>query len=125
MSQERLPRLGPLLRRLTEAPGERPVEENLTEIARLASHFYAQSFPIAAPLYADTKLKHRHEDGRHAAPAARGRVRRRHRPYPPRGHQPLSHSSIPARSFSCVSTGAAEPRTDCRASSARSPSSKA
>lgn len=60
--QERLPRLGPLLRRLAEDPGERPVEENLTEIARLASHFYAQSFPIAASLYAETKLKRRHED---------------------------------------------------------------
>lgn len=60
--QERLPRLGPLLHRLAEDPGERPVEENLTEIARLASHFYAQSFPIAASLYAETKLKRRHED---------------------------------------------------------------
>lgn len=60
--QERLPRLGPLLRRLAEDPGERPVEDNLAEIARLASHFYAQSFPIAASLYAETKLKRRHED---------------------------------------------------------------
>ncbi|MGW7076933.1 TetR/AcrR family transcriptional regulator [Streptomyces sp. NPDC054871] len=60
--QERLPRLGPLLRRLAEDPGERSVEENLAEIARLASHFYAQSFPIAASLYAETKLKRRHED---------------------------------------------------------------
>ncbi|MFG2500004.1 TetR/AcrR family transcriptional regulator [Streptomyces sp. NPDC048441] len=60
--QERLPRLGPLLRRLAEDPGERPVEENLAEIARLASHFYAQSFPIAASLYAETRLKRRHAD---------------------------------------------------------------
>ncbi|MEV0320007.1 TetR/AcrR family transcriptional regulator [Streptomyces sp. NPDC050658] len=60
--QERLPRLGPLLRRLAEDPGERSVEENLAEIARLASHFYAQSFPIAASLYAETKLKRRHDD---------------------------------------------------------------
>ncbi|MCX4665092.1 TetR/AcrR family transcriptional regulator [Streptomyces sp. NBC_01381] len=60
--QERLPRLGPLLHRLAEDPGERPVEENLAEIARLASHFYAESFPIAASLYAETKLKRRHED---------------------------------------------------------------
>lgn len=60
--QERLPRLGPLLQRLTEEPGERPVEENLTEIARLATDFYAESFPIGASLYAETKLKRRHED---------------------------------------------------------------
>ncbi|GAA3110868.1 TetR/AcrR family transcriptional regulator [Streptomyces rectiviolaceus] len=60
--QERLPRLGPLLHRLAEDPGERSVEENLAEIARLASHFYAQSFPIAASLYAETKLKRRHAD---------------------------------------------------------------
>ncbi|MEV8016705.1 TetR/AcrR family transcriptional regulator [Streptomyces sp. NPDC086554] len=60
--QERLPRLGPLLHRLAEDPGERTVEENLAEIARLASHFYAESFPIAASLYAETKLKRRHED---------------------------------------------------------------
>lgn len=60
--QERLPRLGPLLRRLAEDPGARPVEENLAEIARLASHFYAESFPIAASLYAETKLKRRHDD---------------------------------------------------------------
>ncbi|WPO72048.1 helix-turn-helix domain-containing protein [Streptomyces sp. KN37] len=60
--QERLPRLGPLLHRLTEEPGERGVEENLAEIARLASDFYAESFPIAASLYAETKLKRRHED---------------------------------------------------------------
>ncbi|MFF1700108.1 TetR/AcrR family transcriptional regulator [Streptomyces sp. NPDC058257] len=64
--QERLPGLGPLLRRLAEDPGERPVEENLAEIARLASHFYAQSFPIAASLYAETKLKRRHEDSMQA-----------------------------------------------------------
>ncbi|MEV0121025.1 TetR/AcrR family transcriptional regulator [Streptomyces sp. NPDC050703] len=60
--QERLPGLGPLLQRLTEEPGERTVEENLTEIARLATGFYAESFPIAASLYAETKLKRRHED---------------------------------------------------------------
>ncbi|MWA12942.1 TetR/AcrR family transcriptional regulator [Streptomyces sp. BA2] len=64
--QERLPRLGPLLHRLAEDPGERSVEENLAEIARLASHFYVQSFPIAASLYAETKLKRRHEDSMRA-----------------------------------------------------------
>lgn len=60
--KERLPRLGPFLHRLAEDPGERPVEENLAEIARLACRFYAQSFPIAASLYAETKLKRRHDD---------------------------------------------------------------
>ncbi|MEU1128506.1 helix-turn-helix domain-containing protein [Streptomyces sp. NPDC005900] len=60
--QERLPKLGPLLHRLAEDPGERGVEENLTEIARLATGFYAESFPIAASLYAEPKLKRRHED---------------------------------------------------------------
>ncbi|MEU2561786.1 TetR/AcrR family transcriptional regulator [Streptomyces longispororuber] len=60
--QERLPRLGPALHRLVDAPGERTVEENLTEVATLACQFYAESFPIAASLYAETKLKARHED---------------------------------------------------------------
>ncbi|MGW0547025.1 TetR/AcrR family transcriptional regulator [Streptomyces altiplanensis] len=60
--KERLPELGPLLHRLTAEPGARSVEENLTEIARQAVHFYAESFPIAASLYAETKLKRRHDD---------------------------------------------------------------
>ncbi|ATL29793.1 TetR/AcrR family transcriptional regulator [Streptomyces formicae] len=64
--QERLPRLNPRLRQLIEEPGERSVEENLVEIARLASDFYAESFPIAASLYAETKLKRRHEDSMRA-----------------------------------------------------------
>ena len=59
--KERLPRLNPLLSRLAEDPGERSVEENLTEIAREAALFYAQSFPIAASLYAEPKLKQRHD----------------------------------------------------------------
>ncbi|GAA2266589.1 TetR family transcriptional regulator [Streptomyces ruber] len=54
-------RLGPLLERLTAEPGERGVEENLTEIARRAALFYEQSFPIAASLYAEPQLKRRHE----------------------------------------------------------------
>ncbi|WP_274561374.1 TetR/AcrR family transcriptional regulator [Streptomyces spiramyceticus] len=60
--RERLPQLGPLLHRLAARPGERSVEENLTEIARQAAHFYAESFPIAASLYAETTLKRRHDD---------------------------------------------------------------
>jgi AcrR family transcriptional regulator len=59
--KERLPKLNPLLERLVEHPGERTVEENLTEIAREAALFYAESFPIAASLYAEPKLKQRHD----------------------------------------------------------------
>ena len=61
--KERLPKLNPLLRRLTADPGagERTVEENLTDIAREAALFYAQSFPIAASLYAEPRLKNRHD----------------------------------------------------------------
>ncbi|WEH35364.1 helix-turn-helix domain containing protein [Streptomyces sp. AM 4-1-1] len=61
--KERLPRLSPLLERLADDPGgERTVEQNLTEIARQAALFYAQSFPIAASLYAEPRLKSRHDD---------------------------------------------------------------
>ncbi|GHB55231.1 TetR family transcriptional regulator [Streptomyces viridiviolaceus] len=59
---ERLPRLTPLLHSLTAEPGGRPLEENLTEIARQAALFYEQSFPIAASLYAETQLKRRHDE---------------------------------------------------------------
>ncbi|MFJ8697294.1 TetR/AcrR family transcriptional regulator [Streptomyces roseolilacinus] len=61
--RERLPALGPLLDRLAAAPDadDRGVEENLTEIARRATLFYAESFPIAASLYAETRLKARHD----------------------------------------------------------------
>lgn len=64
--QERLPRLGPLLDRLTAEPGEHSLEENLTAIARQAALFYEQSFPIAASLYAETQLKRRHDDAMRA-----------------------------------------------------------
>ncbi|MFG2721571.1 TetR/AcrR family transcriptional regulator [Streptomyces sp. NPDC048416] len=60
--KERLPKLGPLVERLAAEPGERSVEENLTEIARQAALFYAESFPIAASLYADPQLKRRHDE---------------------------------------------------------------
>ncbi|MEU9009781.1 helix-turn-helix domain-containing protein [Streptomyces sp. NPDC048479] len=59
--KERLPRLTPLLDTLVADPARRTVEENLTEIAREAALFYAQSFPIAASLYADPRLKQRHD----------------------------------------------------------------
>ncbi|MFG2624321.1 TetR/AcrR family transcriptional regulator [Streptomyces sp. NPDC048473] len=60
--KERLPKLNPLLKRLIATPGagERTVEQNLTEIARQAALFYEQSFPIAASLYAEPRLKERH-----------------------------------------------------------------
>ncbi len=59
---ERLPKLNPLLISLIDEPGERTVEENLTEIAHRAADFYAQTFPIAASLYAEPRLKARHEE---------------------------------------------------------------
>ncbi|WP_306320942.1 MULTISPECIES: TetR/AcrR family transcriptional regulator [unclassified Streptomyces] len=62
---ERLPKLGSLLGRLlTEGAGDpdRTVEQNLTDIAREAALFYEQTFPMAASLYAEPKLKRRHEE---------------------------------------------------------------
>ncbi|MFE0099582.1 TetR/AcrR family transcriptional regulator [Streptomyces sp. NPDC059009] len=59
---ERLPRLNPLLTRLVLDSGGHSVEENLTEIARQAALFYAQTFPMAASLYAEPQLKRRHEE---------------------------------------------------------------
>ncbi|MFJ2908137.1 TetR/AcrR family transcriptional regulator [Streptomyces sp. NPDC087228] len=62
--KEWLPKLTPLLKRLIVSPGagERTVEQNLTEIARQAALFYEQSFPIAASLYAEPRLRQRHND---------------------------------------------------------------
>ncbi|WP_405601069.1 TetR/AcrR family transcriptional regulator [Streptomyces sp. NBC_01410] len=59
--KERLPKLSPLLAGLAAEPGEHPVEENLTAVAREAALFYEQTFPIAASLYAEPQLKRRHE----------------------------------------------------------------
>ncbi|MFD9715543.1 TetR/AcrR family transcriptional regulator [Streptomyces sp. NPDC059076] len=58
---ERLPKLGPLLSDLTASPGTGSIEGNLVEVARQAARFYAQTVPIAASLYADPRLKARHE----------------------------------------------------------------
>ncbi|OCC10811.1 TetR/AcrR family transcriptional regulator [Streptomyces sp. PTY087I2] len=58
--KERLPGLGGLLAGL-EA-GEGTVEAHLTEVARQAALFYEQTFPMAASLYAEPQLKHRHEE---------------------------------------------------------------
>lgn len=57
--KERLPKLGGLLDGLVA--GEGGVEANLTEVARQAALFYAQTFPMAASLYAEPQLKSRHE----------------------------------------------------------------
>lgn len=61
--KERLPKVDGILRKLITEPGagERSVEQNLTEIARQAALFYEQSFPIAASLYAEPRLKERHD----------------------------------------------------------------
>lgn len=60
--KERLPKVDGILKRLIADPGEgeRTVEQNLTEIAREAALFYEQSFPIAASLYAEPRLRNRH-----------------------------------------------------------------
>ncbi|MEI7034132.1 helix-turn-helix domain-containing protein [Streptomyces pratensis] len=58
---ERLPRLGSRLTDLTAGRGT--VEGNLTDIARQAALFYEQTFPMAASLYAEPQLRHRHEQG--------------------------------------------------------------
>ncbi|MFM9369302.1 TetR/AcrR family transcriptional regulator [Streptomyces sp. Da 82-17] len=58
--KERLPQLAPLIHRLAEDPGERSLEENLVEITHAAARFYDESFPIAASLYAETRLRDRH-----------------------------------------------------------------
>ncbi|WP_433402016.1 TetR/AcrR family transcriptional regulator [Streptomyces sp. CA-146814] len=59
--KERLPKLGGLLDGLVA--GEGTVEANLTEVARQAALFYAQTFPMAASLYAEPQLKSSHEQG--------------------------------------------------------------
>ncbi|MFD5876009.1 TetR/AcrR family transcriptional regulator [Streptomyces sp. NPDC060322] len=56
---ERMPRLGPLLSDLEAGRGD--LEQNLTEIARQAALFYEQTFPVLASLYAEPRLKQRHE----------------------------------------------------------------
>ncbi|MET9590871.1 TetR/AcrR family transcriptional regulator [Streptomyces sp. NPDC006516] len=57
---ERMPKLGPLLGDLE--PGEGDLERNLTEVARQAVLFYQQTFPVLASLYAEPRLKRRHDE---------------------------------------------------------------
>ncbi|KIZ14754.1 TetR/AcrR family transcriptional regulator [Streptomyces natalensis] len=62
---ERLPKLGSLLERLRSEgvrDPDRTVEQNLTDIAHEAALFYEQTFPMAASLYAEPRLKRRHDD---------------------------------------------------------------
>ncbi|MEV6104690.1 TetR/AcrR family transcriptional regulator [Streptomyces sp. NPDC051940] len=61
--KDRLPNVGPLLAELTADPGERTVEQCLTEIARQASVFYADAFPMASSLFAEPALLERHRQG--------------------------------------------------------------
>jgi AcrR family transcriptional regulator len=56
---ERMPRLGPLLSDLEAGEGD--LEQNLTAVARQAALFYQQSFTVLASLYAEPRLKRRHE----------------------------------------------------------------
>ncbi|MFB8028272.1 TetR/AcrR family transcriptional regulator [Streptomyces sp. NPDC056465] len=56
---ERMPRLGPLLGDLEAGRGD--LEQNLTDVARQAALFYEQTFPVLASLYAEPRLKQRHE----------------------------------------------------------------
>jgi AcrR family transcriptional regulator len=71
--KERLPPLSPLLDELKAAPptgprgagpapGNERIEQNLIEIARRAARFYERSFPIAASLFAEPTLLHRHDE---------------------------------------------------------------
>ncbi|MFD7784820.1 TetR/AcrR family transcriptional regulator [Streptomyces nojiriensis] len=60
---ERTPNAGPLMAALQAGPGDRGVEEELAEIARHASLFYADAMPMAASLFADPALLTRHREG--------------------------------------------------------------
>ncbi|MEV7562731.1 helix-turn-helix domain-containing protein [Streptomyces sp. NPDC089795] len=60
---ERTPNAGPLMAALQGGPGERGVEEDLTDIARNASLFYADAMPMAASLFAEPALLTRHREG--------------------------------------------------------------
>jgi AcrR family transcriptional regulator len=54
--KERLPNVGPLLHRLTADPGERSVEECVTELALKASRFYEDAFPMMGSILAEPAL---------------------------------------------------------------------
>lgn len=60
---ERSESAAPLMAALAAEPGERPVAACLAEIARHAATFYAESWPLAMPLFADPVLLGRHREG--------------------------------------------------------------
>ncbi|MGH3248994.1 MAG: TetR/AcrR family transcriptional regulator [Trebonia sp.] len=59
---ERMPSFAPLVRELTEAPGERPVRERLAAIARAGIALYLESFPMSASMFAEPGLLAAHRD---------------------------------------------------------------
>ncbi|RSS79119.1 TetR/AcrR family transcriptional regulator [Streptomyces sp. WAC06614] len=60
---ERTPNAGPLQAALAAGPGERSVQDRLTDIARHAALFYADAMPMAASLFAEPTLLSRHREG--------------------------------------------------------------
>ncbi|GGL03586.1 TetR family transcriptional regulator [Sphaerisporangium melleum] len=60
--QERLPKLGPLIARLTADSEGRSTEECLAEVARTATRFYEASIPIGSSLFAEPALLQRHRE---------------------------------------------------------------
>jgi AcrR family transcriptional regulator len=63
---ERLPSFGPLVRELTQAPGDRPVRDRLLAIAGAAIALYLEGFPMSASMFAEPGLlaAHREEAAR-------------------------------------------------------------
>ena len=59
---ERMPSFAPLVRELTEAPGDRPVRERLAAIARASVAMYLESFPMSASMFAEPGLLAAHRD---------------------------------------------------------------
>lgn len=60
---ERRPNAGAMMAAMTTDPGDQPVGERLTEIARYASLFYADAMPMFGSLFADPVLLTRHREG--------------------------------------------------------------
>ena len=67
--RERMPSLIPLIASLAERPGQGTVRANLLEVARAAVHFYQESFPMNASIFAEPRLlaAHRTALGRRRA----------------------------------------------------------
>lgn len=54
--QERLPSFLPLARELTDDAGDRPVRDRVFALARTATAFYLDSFPVSASIFAEPGL---------------------------------------------------------------------